>query len=312
MIFHISKQIQELKEVGFATEKEMQHFCEKNLDKLLGLSFVASEFRVAQFRFDTVAYHAANNTFIIIEYKNDRNFSVVDQGYSYIATLLSHKADFVLKYNHVFSVNKSLDDFDWTQIRVLFIAPSYTTYQTNSINFKDLPMELWRIKRFEQDILQFEQIKPANTAASISGYVSNSVAPIPHTKKDSGDPTPEIIVYSEEDRLADGSDMTREYYTELRDYILALDDSISLKATKLYLGFLYRNHNLVDIKLQKGSIILWLNTKYGILDDPQKMIVDVTHTGHHGNGDCQIKVTDRTHMGYIKDLIHAHYQNQCS
>ena len=106
--------------------------------------------------------------------------------------------------------------------------------------------------------------------------------------------------------------MTREYYTELRDYILALDDSISLKATKLYLGFLYRNHNLVDIKLQKGSIILWLNTKYGILDDPQKMIVDVTHTGHHGNGDCQIKVTDRTHIGYIKDLIHAHYQNQCS
>ena len=155
MILQASEQIKELKEIGFSTEKDMQHFCESNLDRLLGLQFVASEFRVAQFRFDSVAYNPLTKAFIIIEYKNDRNFSVVDQGYSYISTLLNHKADFVLKYNHVFSLSKGLEDFDWTQVRVLFIAPSYTTYQMSSINFHDLPMELWRIKRYEQEIVQF-------------------------------------------------------------------------------------------------------------------------------------------------------------
>ncbi len=308
MIYQTQAHLKALNEIGFSTEKEMQNFCESNLDMLLGLTFVATEFKVAQFRFDSVAYNPATKAFIIIEYKNTSNFSVIDQGYSYIATLLNHKADFVLKYNQVFHVSKGLEDFDWTQVRVLFVAPRYTTYQLNSINFNDLPMELWRIKRYEQGIVQFEQIKPTSTSASISGYVSPAIPGGPSVPVI--DTPPEVIVYTEDNRLADGSDATREYYMELRDYILSLDDSIELKAAKLYMGFLFNNHNLVDIKLQKSSILVWLNTHYGALDDPRGIITDVSHIGHHGNGDCQIKVTDNSHMGYIKDLIQAHYQNQ--
>ena len=311
MIYQTTTQVKALNEIGFSTEKEMQKFCETNLNTLLGLTFVASEFKVAPFRFDSIAYNPESKAFILIEYKNDRNFSVVDQGYSYISTLLNHKADFVLKYNQRFNVSKGLEDFDWTQVRVLFIAPNYTVYQMNSINFNDLPMELWRIKRYEQGIVQFEQIKPISTAASVSGYVSPSI-PGSTSASSSTDTAHEVIVYTEDDRLFDGSDATREYYAELRDYILSLDDSIVLKATKLYVGFLFENHNLVDIKLQKGSILIWLNTQYGVLDDPRGIITDVSHIGHHGNGDCQIKVVNHAHMGYIKDLIQAHYQNQRS
>lgn len=316
MLYRVSNQITELREIGFPTEKAMQKFCENNMSELLGLRFVTSEFSVAQFRFDSVAYNSNSNAFVIIEYKNDRNFSVVDQGYSYIATLLNHKADFVLKYNQVFGVSKGLADFDWTQVRVFFVAPQYTKYQLNSINFSDLPMELWRIKRYEQDIIQFEQIKPTGTAASISGYASMPVRDMVQDKKPErkqtveDNPIPEVIVYTEMDRIADGSDKSRELYIELRDYILSLDEEINLKPTKLYVGFQLNNHNLVDIKLQKSSIVVWLNTQYGALDDPRKLITDVTHTGHHGNGDCQLKVVDNVHMGYIKDLIAMHYHNQ--
>ena len=310
MIYQIKEQVRVLNEVGFSTEKDLQRFCETNLELLLGLTFVASEFKVASFRFDSVAYAPASKAFIVIEYKNDRNFSVIDQGYSYISTLLNHKADFVLKYNQVFHESKGLEDFDWTQVRVLFIAPHYTTYQMSSINFRDLPMELWRIKRYEENILQFEQIMPTNTTASISGYVSSGLPGDTLSLHPIDVPSHEVVVYTEDDRLADGSDKTREYYAELRDYILALDDSIVLKATKLYVGFLFKNHNLVDIKLQKNSIILWLNTQYGVLEDPQGIICDVTHIGHHGNGDCQIKWDEPgTYMGYIKDLIQTHSPN---
>ena len=81
MLYRAGTQIAELREIGFPTEKAMQQFCEKNMETLLGLRFVATEFSVAQFRFDSVAYNATTNAFVIIEYKNDRNFSVVDQGY---------------------------------------------------------------------------------------------------------------------------------------------------------------------------------------------------------------------------------------
>lgn len=74
MILQISEQIKELKEIGFSTEKDMQRFCESNLNRLLGLQFVASEFRVAQFRFDSVAYNASTQAFVIIEYKKRSQF----------------------------------------------------------------------------------------------------------------------------------------------------------------------------------------------------------------------------------------------
>ncbi|MEG2543049.1 MAG: hypothetical protein RSA64_07390, partial [Christensenellaceae bacterium] len=50
---------------------------------------------------------------------------------------------------YFFNQRKGLTDFDWTQVRVLFVAPRYTQYQLGSIRFNDLPMELWKIKRFE-------------------------------------------------------------------------------------------------------------------------------------------------------------------
>ena len=81
MIYQTNAQIKVLNEIGFSTEKEMQKFCETNLDMLLGLTFVTTEFKVAQFRFDSVAYNPATKAFIIIEYKNTSNFSVIDQGY---------------------------------------------------------------------------------------------------------------------------------------------------------------------------------------------------------------------------------------
>ena len=61
---------------------------------------------------------------------------------------------------------------------------------------------------------------------------------------------------------------------------------------------------------RQGRVVLWLNTLFGTLDDPRGLITDVTHIGHHGNGDCQIKIKYNHHMGYIKDLILAHYRNQ--
>ncbi|MEG0902524.1 MAG: hypothetical protein RSG96_10400, partial [Clostridia bacterium] len=77
---------------------------------------------------------------------------------------------------YFFNQRKGLTDFDWTQVRVLFVAPRYTQYQLGSIRFNDLPMELWKIKRFERDIILFEQVQPPRTSASISGYIPREVA----------------------------------------------------------------------------------------------------------------------------------------
>lgn len=137
MLFNIhEKTVDEVKEMPFQSEKELQTLCENNLKNLINLDFVDTEFSVADFRLDTIAYDKEVNAFAIIEYKNQRNVSVIDQGYTYLSTMFNHKADFVLRYNIKFQDKKDLNDFDWSQSRVIFISPNFTKYQINSINFK--------------------------------------------------------------------------------------------------------------------------------------------------------------------------------
>lgn len=298
MLFNITDEIvSEVKEIPFTSEKELQTLCEKNLDILVNLKFVATEFSVADFRLDTVAFDSEANAFVIIEYKNQRNVSVIDQGYTYLSTMFNHKADFVLRYNIRFQGNKDLNDFDWSQSKVIFISPNFTKYQINSINFKDLPIELWRIKKYQNGTVSFEQIVSANSDESIK-----QIAPVLDTDLKQ-EVSKETKTYSEKELVDVADACIVDIYNELKEYILGLDDNITLKPTKLYIGFNRGRKSVFSIKPQKKSLILWINTAPNMLDDPKKIIKDVTNIGHHGNGNSQINISSTDDIGYIEDLL---------
>ena len=84
----ILKDYKELKQNDFKNEKELQTFFENNLKKILNYDFIETEFTVGNFRIDTLAFDEEANAFKIIEYKNVKNHSLVDQGYTYLKLLL--------------------------------------------------------------------------------------------------------------------------------------------------------------------------------------------------------------------------------
>ena len=131
-----------IREKAIDLDKDIQKLTEENLETVFGLHFVSTEFSLQNFRIDTLAFDKEANAFVIVEYKRDRSFSVIDQGYAYLALMLNNKADFILEYNEKTKENLKRDDIDWSQSRVLFLAQSFTTYQQNAINFRDLPIEL--------------------------------------------------------------------------------------------------------------------------------------------------------------------------
>lgn len=247
MLFNIEDTtIKEVKECPFKSEKELQLLCENNLQQFINLEFVDTEFSVSDFRLDTVAFDKEVNSFVIIEYKNQRNVSVIDQGYTYLSTMFNHKADFVLRYNIKFQENKDLNDFDWSQSKVIFISPNFTKYQINSINFKDLPIELWKIKRYQNGTVSFEQVVSANSNESIK-----SIAPVLDTDIKQ-EVSKETKTYSESELVDIADDYIVDIYNELKEYILGLDDNITLKPTKLYIGFNRGRKSVVSVKLQKN------------------------------------------------------------
>lgn len=67
--------------------------------------------------------------------------------------MLEYKAEFIVEYNE--TQNKALkrSDIDWTQSKIIFVSPSFNDFQRQSSNFKDLAIELWEIKQFENDVV---------------------------------------------------------------------------------------------------------------------------------------------------------------
>jgi len=254
----------------FKLEKDIQKVIEDNCDELFGLSFVKSEFAINGYRLDSLCFDHENNSFVIIEYKKGSSYSVVDQGYTYLSTMLNNKSDFVLEYNESTNSNLKRDEIDWSQSRVLFVSPSFTSYQKDSINFKDIPFELWQIKRFENGIIGLNQL------------ISNSNESAKSIKGSNKKVLDEVEVYDEDSVLDRTSEEIKEIYFEIKERLSSWDD-VSFKPARRYISIkkgkkvkVYLNFQSNRIKIHmfrrvdfKGQIERQ-KVKFN-LDDPKKL-----------------------------------------
>ena len=285
------------KEINFPLEKDLQRLVENNLSSILGLTFVATEFSIDSYRFDSLAYNEETKSFAVIEYKRGKNESLVDQGYAYLYTLLNRKADFVLLYNETFKKSAGLKDFDWSQTRIIFISPQFTDYQKNATAFINMPFELYEIKQYEGGIVNVTRINENKS--------SGAVADTPAKDEKISKVASEIIVYTEEDNLSKASTHVKELYSELRDRILSLGN-INIDPKKLYIAFKGKT-NVCDIVIAKNHFKIFVNLKHGQLSDPLGIARVIKDIGHWGNGDYEIVVKDDTMFDYIVSLIKQSY-----
>jgi len=292
-LFKIGQKLEYIKEKRFKLEREIQTLTEHNLNTVFGLDFVKSEFALNNFRIDTLAFDKDANAFVIIEYKRDKNFSVIDQGYAYLSLMLNNKADFILEFNENLDKTLKRNDVDWSQSRVMFISPAFTTYQREAINFKDLPIELWEVKRYENNSVAYEQIQKSGAQESIK-TISNSDNTIDHVAK-------EIKVYSEQEHLENVNEEIQELYEKFKSAILNLDN-LEIKPKKKYIAFV-AGKNVIDILPQKKALKMWINLSQGELDDPKNITRDVSSTGHWGNGEYEIQVKTDEDLEYILSLV---------
>lgn len=297
-VFNLSNNnLTPLSETPFVLEKNIQTLCETNLSQISELIFVKSEFTIKNRRIDTLAFDDENKSFVIIEYKRDRNYSVVDQGVSYLNLMLEYKAEFIIEYNESLNKNLKRDDVDWSQSKIIFVAPSFTDDQKQSTNFKDFAIELWEIKRFN-DIIIINPIAKSKSAPSIKQIKPKEI--------DNNNELVNIIkeakTYDEEYHLENKSDDIKELYQEFKTAILNLSDDIDIKVTKVYIGFKTKS-NVCSVSILKDGLKLWINAKNGTLKDEKGLSRDVSNIGHHGLGDYELKIKNTEYKEYIMSLI---------
>lgn len=281
----------ELKQNDFKNEKELQKYFENNLEKILGFKFICTEFGVGNFRIDSLAFDNESKSFKIIEYKNVKNHSLVDQGYTYLKLLLERKADFILQYNTITKSSLTINDIDWSQSRIIFVSPIFTPYQLNATDFKNIPVDLIKVTRYENDIIDIDFIrKTSNVKIEEFGVESEQK-----------EVNKEIKVYTEEDHLNKVSEKTKKLYESLKSKILELDD-IDIDVKKVYVAFKGRR-NIVDIEFNQNKLKVDINLKKGTLVDPLNIAQDITKVGHWGNVDYRVEVSSEEDIDNLIPLI---------
>lgn len=283
-----------IKKTEFKYERDLQKLTENNLEEVFNLKFVASEFQLDNLRIDTLAFNEETNSFVIIEYKKSKNYSVIDQGYSYLSLLLNNKAEFVLKYNQKFNTNYGKEDIDFTQSKIMFIAPNYTTYPLKSIEFNDLAFELWRVAKYSNNTVLYDKLNISENKASIKEVKTTN-------KKE--DVNKEIIKYTEEMCFNNKPDNIKELYENLKERILNEFEDIEIVATKLYIVFKTSNKIIISIEAFKGQLKGWINLKNTKLIDPFNKTRDVSNIGHHGIGDYEMKIANDEDIDYFISLF---------
>ena len=275
-------------------ERDIQRLTEENIETLFGLTFVSGalnqEFAVKvqeqEFYIDTLAFDKSTNSFVIIEYKKDRSFSVIDQGFAYLSTMLNHKADFVLELNERLQKNYKKSDIDWIQSRVIFISPEFTNYQRNAINFKDLPIFLYEVRLYNNDVIEFDAIKPYRTTESIESLTKDKT--IKNVSK-------EVKVYNLDDLVKSNWDTSKSLLQEFEKQLLSKINETKIKYTKKYIAYVGKKGkewvNYVEIVPQQQGLKIYFRFPHDYIKSEIK-IEDCSKVGHWTNGNSYIYLAE--------------------
>ncbi|RJP87309.1 MAG: DUF1801 domain-containing protein [Desulfobacteraceae bacterium] len=253
-IFGISgKSLTRMNLVTFTSEKEMQTITEQNLQLIFGIKFVCSEFSVGHFRLDTVGFDDDLSSFVIFEYKNDQNFSVIDQGYAYLSAMFNNKADFVLKYNEHAASSSKKEDFDWSRSKVIFISPSFTPYQIEAISFRDLPIELWKVRLYSNNsnnIIGYNKISSQRASANL-GKITKASKVIKNVNS-------QFKAFSDDALLNGVEPDIRAAYMLIKQIVYQINPNVEEKIKKSMICFYAGGKGLIWIRPDRRKIAIWL------------------------------------------------------
>lgn len=285
--------------IDFDRESKLQRLTENNLEELFDLQFVQTEFEYKQLRIDTLAFNTKTNSFVIIEYKNKLEYSVIDQGFSYLSLLLNNKYYFIKKYNEITGLNLDIEDFDFSKTKIMIIAPSFTKYQLKSTEFSDLPFELWKVRLYENGCVSYDKIKN-DSATSIREVVLD---------KKNIQINLESLNYTEDDLLKDKSLEINELYYSLKERLLSEFDDLDMEIFKTLSSYKVNDNLICVVRFLSKSLSIWFFTKN--LDDSENRTKDLSKSSTGGSGvHYQIDLSSEDDFDYFMELFKQVYEEK--
>lgn len=302
-LYQIKQQkVDQIKPSSFKNERELQKLFEANLEALLGVRFVASEFTTGdrqRGRIDSLGVDQ-DGTPVIVEYKKSGKENVINQGLFYLDWLVDHKGDFTLVAQE--ALGKDIE-LDWSSPRLILVAESFSEYDKYAVNRIGANIQLWTYRRYGSDFLFLESI-----FATINQKVSKKekLAAVETVLADTE--VVEETIYTLDDHLKGKSEDVKILFEALKERIFALnvDNDVLEKPNKIYISYKH-GKNFCEVRPQSKEIKIWLDIPFSDLDDPKKISRDVSNVGHYGTGEVETKLGSLAELEDVMYLIEQSY-----
>ncbi|WP_207461530.1 DUF5655 domain-containing protein [Azospirillum sp. SYSU D00513] len=309
--------VAELPTKSASIEKSLQMLFEKNLEALLGVRFLASEYVTGKAhggRIDTLGIDE-NGCPVIIEYKRAVNENVINQGLFYLDWLLDHRKEFQWLVMETLGADTA-KAVEWSAPRLLCIAGDFTNYDQHAVKQINRNIELIRYRHCGDDLLLLELVN-ATTATTTAGTASpaapapagdpaDAPAKAPSPKTSAANPyQSQFIDY----RLAQASQPIKDLYEALKAFLMGLGDDVQFKQLQFYFAFKrIKNFVCVEVYPQSGKVTVFLKV------DPKTVTLepgfsrDVSNIGHFGTGDLEVTLYTMKDLERATPLLVRSYE----
>lgn len=292
-LYRLSTQsVSEITSTTMALEKPLQTLFERNLDSLLGVRFLVSEYSITEGRIDTLGLDE-NSCPVIVEYKRHSNENIINQGLYYLDWLMDHQDSFkLLVMEHI--GDEAAQAIDWSAPRLVCVAADFNRYDAHAVKQMNRNIELIRYRKFGDDLLMLDLL------TAVTGTTSP-------TKLENGGRG-----YSQKEHdaiIAAASGAQADRYAALTDFLHSLGDDVQERHLKRYVAFKrIRNFACVELRNQKNAILVFLQLDAAVVELSDGFARDVSDIGHYGTGNIEITITSDPDLERAKALIQQSYE----
>ena len=269
-------------------ERDLQGLVEANMEALLGVRFLASEYGTGPVhggRIDSLGIDE-NGAPVVVEYKRGCDAGVVNQGLFYLAWLADHRAEFEALVRDRLGPPAAAQVL-WSTPRLICVAEDFTRYDRHAVREIRRSIDLVRYRLFGTALLGLEPVVTAAASDRSPGAGSGRAR---RTLKV---------------QPADGA--IGGLRDALDDVLMSLGEDVRRIERKQYRAY-RRLRNIACVgRDRRSEVLVYLRANPKEVDLVPGFSRDVTGVGHHGTGDLEVRLRTEKDLERVVDLLRLSY-----
>ncbi|MFF7262185.1 transporter [Streptomyces sp. NPDC008159] len=287
-------QASEIPGAAVALERQLQTLIERNMEAMLGIRFLASEYSTGarhRGRIDSLGLDENGNP-VIVEYKRSAGKAVITQALSYLSWLRDHRHEFESLVKNRLG-DQAVGSVDWSNPRLVCVAGDFTPHDAHAVEEIGRRIDLVSYRDFGGGLLALQLV------ATVAGSPATPHAPATTTSATSRG----TRVRSVREVYDESPESLRDLYADL-DSLLISSGDVQKEFQLHYIAY-RRIKNVATVRFQPRShtLVLTLKVDPDTVELSDGFVRDVRGIGCLGTGPLEVRIRSQEDLARATSLV---------